>query len=586
MLISGSTATQASGTPTITSVRGALRSGCLWAALCAALPAGASADVIDDVAVREATRAGARAAANGPLPLPLGGAARAASVSSIAGTRGAVSVLVGARSRRALPALAARLRRLGARPRVLSLSGIVAARVPSGAALARALRTDPRVAYVELDRAVRVAADPFDSVDVTPGGSGIKYTWAYDEVGAAAALAAAGGGSTRRIAVVDTGVEVNHPELAGRIAGTYDVSGGSGVKDLVGHGTFVTGLIAALDGNGIGGKGVAGNTRVIAVRTARSESTTVGRIARAIELAVRRKANIVNMSLSGPSFSLTQLRALQLAFYNDVLPVAAAGNQGQNGNPLEFPAAALGGVRGRRGIGLSVTATRPGGAIARFSAHNKYVSLAAPGAGSGDCELGVFSILPATPSSDWDGLSCSRIFSQNGVRFAYGEGTSFAAPLASGIAALVWQVQPRLKSEQVAHVLTRSARQTAGRGWNERTGAGIVDGAAATALARVYDVTPPPRRGSARRRDGTHVAVRLARARDRTRTGRELADHLTYSILVSRDGGGSFRVALKRRRPFSHLVSLKGSRTNAIAAAVCDRNGNCAIRRLGRYRPY
>jgi hypothetical protein len=82
------------------------------------------------------------------------------------------------------------------------------------------------------------------------------------------------------------------------------------------------------------------------------------------------------------------------------------------------------------------------------------------------------------------------------------------------------------------------------------------------------------------------VAVRLARARDRTRTGRELADHLTYSILVSRDGGGSFRVALKRRRPFSHLVSLKGSRTNAIAAAVCDRNGNCAIRRLGRYRPY
>jgi hypothetical protein len=177
------------------------------------------------------------------------------------------------------------------------------------------------------------------------------------------------------------------------------------------------------------------------------------------------------------------------------------------------------------------------------------------------------------------------VFSQNGARFAYGEGTSFAAPLASGIAALVWEVQPRLKSEQVAHVLTRSARQTVGRGWNERTGAGVVDGAAATALAAVYDVTPPPKRGSARRRDGTHVAVRIPRARDRTSGDHELADHLSYAVLVSRDGGANFRVALRRRAPFRHVVRLRGWRANALAAAVCDRNGNCAIKRLGRYRP-
>ena len=543
--------------------------------------------MIDDVALRELARSGARAASGGALELPLESAAGASSdLSSIATSRGPVHVLVGARSRRALPALAASLRRLGARPRVLRLTGVVAATVPSGAALARALGADPRVAYVERDREVRVAADPFDSVDATPGGSGIKYTWAYDEVGAAAALAAAGGGSRHRIAVVDTGVDVAQPELAGRIAGTYDVvSKGSSVVDRVGHGTFVAGLIGALDGNGIGGKGVAGNTRIMVVRASRSESTTVGRIARAIEVAVRRGARIINMSLSGPSFSVSQLRALQLAFYNDVLPVAAAGNNGLNGNPLEFPAAALGGRRGKRGIGLSVTATRPGGHTTDFSTHNAYVSLAAPGAGATGCELGVFSILPANQTSDWDNpLSCSRVFSQNGVRFAYGEGTSFAAPLASGIAALVWEVQPRLSSEQVAHVLTRSARQTVGRGWNQRTGAGIVDGGAATALARVYDVTPPPKRGRASRRDGTHVAVRIARARDRTRGDHELANHLTYAILVSRDGGGSFRVALRRRSPFRHVVSLKGSRVNSLATAVCDRNGNCAIKRLGRYR--
>ena len=143
------------------------------------------------------------------------------------------------------------------------------------------------------------------------------------------------------------------------------------------------------------------------------------------------------------------------------------------------------------------------------------MSLAAPGAGAGGCELGVFSILPAAAETAWDDpRSCSRLFSQGGARFAYGQGTSFAAPLVAGIAALTWQVESRLASEQVADVLIRSARQTVGTGWNERTGAGVVDGGAATALARIYDVTPPPKRGqrSAARR---HARCGARRARDR-----------------------------------------------------------------------
>ena len=200
----------------------------------------------------------------------------------------------------------------------------------------------------------------------------------------------------------------------------------------------------------------------------------------------------------------------------------------------------------------------------------------------------MFSILPAAGASEWDDpLSCSRLFSQGAVRFAYGEGTSFAAPIVAGLAALAWQVQPRLASEQVAHVLTRTARQTVGRrSWNEYTGAGVVDGGAAVALARVYDLTAPPKRGTARRRDGTRVAVRVGRARDRTRAGRELAGHVRYSILVSRDGGRSYHVALRANAPLRHLVRLKGSQTNAIATAVCDRNANCAIKRLGRFRRF
>ena len=79
--------------------------------------------------------------------------------------------------------------------------------------------------------------------------------------------------------MIDTGLDVNHPEFAGRIARTYDTasSAGQDVTDLVGHGTFVTGLIAAVDGNGVGGKGVAGNTKVLAIRGSHDGDFTTAR---------------------------------------------------------------------------------------------------------------------------------------------------------------------------------------------------------------------------------------------------------------------------------------------------------------------
>ena len=67
--------------------------------------------------------------------------------------------------------------------------------------------------------------------------------------------------------------------------------------------------------------------------------------------------------------------------------------------------------------------------------------------------------------------------------------------------------------------------------------------------------------------------------------GRELAGHLTYSVLVSRDGGRSYAVAVRKRKPLRRVIRLKGSKLNAVATAVCDRNGNCAIKRLGSSGP-
>jgi len=560
--------------------------GVICAAAFAAAPATATAGIDDSWGLRAAERLEARPATGDPLrmPLPARESGAPAELAALNAARRPVRALVGANSHAAVPELRSTLERLGARVRTFEATGILAVRAPSGATLVRALHGDPRVAYVERDRTVRAAADPYDTADTNAGGSGIKFTWFYDEVNAATALAAAGGGSRRRVGIIDTGADLSHPELAGRVARSYDVfSRGSEVSDIPGHGTYVAGLISGVDGNGVGAKGVAGTTGLVVVRASLDGNFAISDVVLGIEGAIRRGADILNMSLAGDSFTRSQARALVAAFLNDVLPIAAAGNQGANGNPLEFPAALLGGRRGARGIGLSVGATRPGGQPASFTAHNDYVSLAAPGAGGSGCSHGVFSILPRTSSAtEWDDLeSCSTVFAQPGLRFAYAEGTSFSAPIAAGIAALAWQVERRLTSDQVAHVLTRAAR---GTGWNRYTGHGVVDGAAATALARTYDVTAPRVRGKARRRGPRSVGVRLPRTRDRTEAGRERAGRVQYRIYASRNGGGYSLVA-RSRKPFKRTVSLKGRRANRLAAVVCDGNGNCDAKRLGRFIP-
>jgi subtilisin family serine protease len=569
-----------------------MRRAVLATLLCAAPLMAAPAHAYEGLLERQALRA---AGGSAVTALPLAGeggatasVASAGALARIAAARGPVRVLVGVREHGDLPGVAAVLRRLGARTEAFEPVGVLAATAPDGAALARGLGGDARVAYVEREATLKLAADPLDAPDPLHGG--IKYTWFYDDVRAADALLAAGGGSRRTIAVMDTGLDTSHPEFAGRVARTYDTSSrSSDVTDAVGHGTFVTGLIAAVDGNGVGGKGVAGNTKVFAIRGSLDGDFTTRQLLRGIDFAIRRGADILNMSLAGGQSSDTRTlaRALALAFLNDVLPIAASGNTGTSGNRLQFPAAVLGGERGAPGIGLSVGATKPDGQPAAFSTHNRYVSIAAPGA-SDECTAGVLSTLPGSLGTEWDmvppGVCPSRIVLANGVRFAYGQGTSFAAPIVSGIAALTWQVEPRLASEQVAEVLIRSARQTVGAGWNQYTGAGIVDGKAATDLARAYDVTSPRARGRASR-SGGRVTVRVRKVRDRSEPGRETAGRVTYGLLVSRDGGDDYDVVVSgRRRAFRTAVRLRGAKANVFVASACDGNGNCGVKRLGRFR--
>jgi len=503
-------------------------------------------------------------------------------------------LLVGVRRHRDLRPIARKLRALGSGVRPLRRLGVIAVTAAPTRVAALAAR-DRRIAYVEPDLRLGWRAEPDEEVDPD---TGIPFGWAYDAVRAGQALAAVGGGSQRSIAVIDSGVDTGHPDLTGRVKLAFDaVRGGGNVRDHIGHGTFVTGLIAMIDGNRIGGRGVGGSTPVVAIRVGARDDPTFEAIATAIEFSILARIDILNLSLGGESFSETETRLFTDAFFADVLPVAAAGNTAEDGNPLEFPAAAIGADRGVPGIGLSVGATKPDGSPAAFSNHNRHLSIAAPGGAQDDPRYGLFSTIPRARSSWDDSDSPSEVFNPPGspTRYAYGEGTSFATPIVAGVAALAWQAEPELASEQVAHLLMRSARQTypttqglrpgasGVRSWNEFTGAGQVDALAAIALARTYDIAEPSLRARVRQPESRKVEVSVSGS-DRTTDGRELAGGESYEIATARHAAGPYRLRTARSRPIrAKRLSLPASgRKLYIAASVCDANFNCAARLFGR----
>ena len=546
-------------------------------ALALALSASAVA-VAQPVDPRQEARLLALAQEDRTSPRPLSG-------SRLLASAGVSRVVVGVRSPADRRRIAKRLRLAGGEVEPLRALSALSVRGLSSALVVGLTRGDAGVTYLEEDRTLETLADPYDAIDPA---TGINYNWAHDAVAADAGIAAVGGGSQFAVAVVDTGAEVGHPDLAGRIVGTYSaVDGGADVTDDLGHGTFVAGLISAIDGNGVGFRGAAGATNLLVVRASSPGGEFYeSQLADAVVWATQAGARVINLSLGGPCPSGALIAsALSHAFAQGGLVVAAAGNNAEQGNVPNCPAAELGGLQGGWGKGLSVGATRPDGQRAAFSTFNDNVSLAAPGASGSDCRFGVFSTLPSTVNL-WDN-SCSSIFAPAEAapaRWAYGEGTSFAAPLASAVAAITLQANPNLLPEQLAQVLKASAVQTVGTGWNAQTGTGIVNAAAAVDLARGFDtlepqvspvITPGPK----------NIAVWLDPT-DAAREGEAVASGLTISVERSRDGVTFEPWAPEQAPPFAR--TLKASRNGPahwFRATTCDANRNCSVLTSGPKRP-
>jgi subtilisin len=231
------------------------------------------------------------------------------------------------------------------------------------------------------------------------------------------------GGSGIKVAVLDTGAYTGHPDLKNNIIRCVDATRKGGIKngcsDGHGHGTHVAGTIAANSGaDGQGIYGVAPDAQLIIVKVCGNSGMCWGDdIAKGINYATSQGANIISLSLGGSSMSSGEKSAIDNAVQNDVLVIAAAGNNGPNLDTIGYPAAYLKVV--------AVAATDSSDRVADFSSRGIYsepetteilermVEVAAPGVGI----VSTFS----------DG--CYRTMS----------GTSMATPHVSGLAAKLWQ---------------------------------------------------------------------------------------------------------------------------------------------------
>lgn len=359
-------------------------------------------------------------------------------------------------------------------------AGVINYRSPAQLAGARVVRVIPELhaAVVEgprgaepvLRRALQVH-EPALEPGFLPG---VAWEWQWD----AARMGAVPDDVLRsarriKIAVIDSGADLRAPDVADKRPATWSVlSHTRRVRDVLGHGTFVSSLAAGSVENGVGISGFGGDARLLVVQAIDPDGylTDVDEAA-AIVYAVKHGAKIINLSVGGEGTSSIERRAVRYAARHGVLIVAAAGNEHQYGDPVEYPAALLQpvGSRGRGGLGLAVGATSMDGTRASFSNTGSYLSLAAPGDN-------VF----AAESADSDWPRAELPWRSPGY-YGWASGTSFAAPEVAGAAALVWAANPSLPASRVAWVLKHSAT---GTGWTSELGWGSLDAAAAVRLAR------------------------------------------------------------------------------------------------------
>jgi subtilisin family serine protease len=288
------------------------------------------------------------------------------------------------------------------------------------------------------------------------------------------------GGSAVVIAIVDTGIMLSHEDLSARLVGgvNYVTTGGTADDDH-GHGTHAAGLAAAAAGNSLGsaGVGMAAGVKLMPVKVLDENGDGNDfAIAQGVVWAASHGARVINLSLGGSAAGQVLKDAMDFAHDRGCVVVAAAGNSALKGNPVIYPAAYA--------SVIAVAACDTAGAHAYYSEHGDYVDISAPGGGISQIADKAWAMLStALPGRGdvytLDGTFGSGYVAGSGELYAYLQGTSMAAPVVSGAAAMLLAQDPGRTPEEVENLLTTTAektgRETYADGWNAYQGWGRVN---------------------------------------------------------------------------------------------------------------
>ncbi|OIK16322.1 hypothetical protein BIV60_04710 [Bacillus sp. MUM 116] len=241
-----------------------------------------------------------------------------------------------------------------------------------------------------------------------------------------------------KVAVIDDGVQQDHPELKGKIISPYNAVTGNAQYTPHEHATHVAGIIAG-SFNRSGIAGIAPNVKIMPINVFAGDEASDYAVALGIKYAVDHHADVINMSLGSPNYSVLLDYYANYAKSKGVILIAAAGNDGTF--TKTYPAA-LDSVVG-------VGATNSADHIAFYSNKGSFVDLTAPG---------------------------SNIYSSiNGSSYAYLTGTSMASPVVSGVAALIRSKNPFLAPDQVESIMEHSAVDLGKKGRDDYYGYGRID---------------------------------------------------------------------------------------------------------------
>jgi subtilisin family serine protease len=277
--------------------------------------------------------------------------------------------------------------------------------------------------------------------DYVPQDSGFSYQWFHQKINTPAAWDQTKGSASITVAVIDDTVDIYHPDLRNRIVSPYDAARNSSMLSYPDgdHGTHIAGIIAAAMDNGIGGTGIAPRVNIMPINVFIGDNADTSDLIAAIEYAINHNANIINLSLGFYQYSSLLNQVIQKAYQKGIIIVAAAGNDSTS--QASYPAAF--------DHVISVSSINDSNYLSDYSNYGTTIDLAAPGER-------IYSTIP-------------------GGAYDFMSGTSMAAPIVTGVAALVWSQNPELTPKQVEESLFYTATDLGVRGKDSFFGYGLVN---------------------------------------------------------------------------------------------------------------